>query len=320
MKLSLITKIVQNARGMIERALERKELEKPRLSQNPPAPEIKLKNIVKKSHFEQHFEVQEADAFRVKAIILLQPYKVYNSIQEKISSLQLAPLFTHKDTERNQITLSQVLLPFPGERIELIGTFQRNDIRTIPIANSFKLRRIPHSGYPHPAQHMGWAFTHAFIKDKSRLESIKKELLPGERLRQNAKDWVGAKKRYFEMHKLELCPHLKQFIETLCGCTSPIIDAFFEEAMNRNDCYDFLSITHAKVHESQESHKDLSGYQTLILSALTEKSSSTKFQVCAEFELSHFIDCLEKKPLEELEFVNEIKSVINKEIDLLIKS
>lgn len=320
MRLSLITKIVQDARGMIERALVRKGLKKPRLSQNPPIPEVKLKNILKKSRFESNFEVQEADAFRMKAISLLQPHKFYSTIQEKISSLQLAPLFTQEDNEKNQITLSQVLLPFPGERIELKGTFQRNDNRTIPVANSFQLHRISNvTGFPHPAQHAGWAFSDAFIDDKNQLENIRKELVPGERLRQNAKDWVGAKKRVFDKHKNELCPYLKRLMEAIHGDSSPVIDAFFEQAMMRGDCYDFLCVTHAKILENRTPQSEaLSSYQKLILGALNTQNATHK--ICAEFELQLFVECLKIPPPDEQKLFVSFKDSINNEIHLLINS
>ena len=122
MKLSLITRIVQNARGMIERALERKELEEPRLSQFPPAPAPHVTSVFKKkAPLETHFEMQEADAFRMKAISLLHPHNFFSSIEEKITFLHLTPLRTEQGHDHNQITLSQVLLPFSGRAHRATG-------------------------------------------------------------------------------------------------------------------------------------------------------------------------------------------------------
>jgi hypothetical protein len=299
---------------MIERAFVREEIKKPRLSQLVPTPTSKLKNLVPTA-IENCFDTQEADAFRMKAISLLRPHGFFDTIQEKISSLQHAPLHKHSENE-NQITLSQVLQPFPGERIELRGSFLRKDNRTIPVANSFELQRISHvTGFPHPAQHTGWAFPAAFLEDANPLETIRQSLMPGEPLRERAKDWVALKKRVFDRNKIELCGLLKSFVEALTNSSSAHIDSFFSHAVQRHDCYDFICITHAKVAETSNSE---SPYLSIIQNAL--ETNKNAFKLCAKFELEQFIDCLRRDPISPDETLLLFKEIIKTEMAFLTTS
>lgn len=306
MRTSLIAKIVQSARGMIERAFVRKELNKPHHYQLTP-------NTLKIAppKINTHFDTQEADAFRMKAISLLRPHGLFDTIQEKISSIQLAPL--HRQTNENQITLSQVLHPFPGERIELRGTFLRVDNRTIPVANSFELQRISHvTGFPHPAQNIGWAFSSDFLDDQNQLNQIRQALMPGEPLRQRAKDWAAAKKRVFDLHKDEFCDDLKTLVEAIVG-SSEIVDRFFNQAKGRPDCYDFISSTHAasKTHPASE-------YMLLVNNALKEQKQV--FKECAKFEFNQYLASLKREPGSPEELYSHFKTSINSEIEILTKN
>jgi hypothetical protein len=129
-----------------------------------------------------HLLKQEEDAFRMKAISLIQKKGiVFPSIETALKCIREAPIFISSSAQEphasSMITLNQTLTPFPGETIILSGSFTRNPnspIPTTPISESFEIAAAcTHNGHPFPLQHTGWALADALIPSKPhRLEEI----------------------------------------------------------------------------------------------------------------------------------------------------
>lgn len=223
---------------------------------------------------------QEVDAFRVKAITMIQKYQIPTPIQEAVSSLQEAPIEVEDSVEEGKIfeknlstqasaaiiSLRQVLNPFPGEVIKLTGAFTRNPQITLlstPIPESFRVSsRSTQTGFPHPLQHNGWALADALIPDYplrpdqlplfGELAKKKRELaytlLPKGCLRARAKQFLEWKKEAYEsdlsefihLHKTLAHSILEASASDICENIA-IVDGFYLALEKRKDSYEYLA-------------------------------------------------------------------------------
>lgn len=111
---------------------------------------------------------REVDAFKVKAVTMIRNYGFPStSLYEALKAVQRAPVegaaSEESPAEATIVTFRQTLQPFPGEVIELEGSFKRDGkskVASVPIPDSFRLAsRSSQTGFPHPIQHNGWGLS-----------------------------------------------------------------------------------------------------------------------------------------------------------------
>jgi hypothetical protein len=161
----------------------------------------------------------EADAFRAKAISLLQNYGIrFTSVSEEFHSIRSTPIQAVINS-KELIKMTQVIKPFPGETIAFRGEFQKDSktsTKSIPLRESFEVLSNAHqTGFPHPTQHTGSSFVDCLIPacparldlltDFSKLYMLKQqtasELLPKGKLNLQAKEILKLKKQAFNENK-----------------------------------------------------------------------------------------------------------------------
>lgn len=109
---------------------------------------------------------QEEDAFRMKAISLIQKHKIaFPSIEETLKAIQQSPIISQKETA-SVIALEQTMYPFPGEILILKGAFKRqlgSLVSSTPIPERFELSlESSQTGFPCPSQ-WGWSLSDEWI-------------------------------------------------------------------------------------------------------------------------------------------------------------
>ncbi|NGX43635.1 MAG: hypothetical protein K940chlam7_01934 [Chlamydiae bacterium] len=136
----------------------------------------KVAAFVEKNELTKNITEREVDAFRMKAISLIQSHGIiFPSISEAFSSVRESPIYTTISRDATQsvlpassvIQLEQTLSPFPGETIILRGSFKRDTnaiTSSTPISDSFELDiESIQTGFPYPAQHTGWSLSDPLI-------------------------------------------------------------------------------------------------------------------------------------------------------------
>ncbi|SCA62706.1 hypothetical protein SCG7086_AC_00400 [Chlamydiales bacterium SCGC AG-110-P3] len=139
----------------------------------------RIRGAIQKLAFNSHKEEQDAtkaelDAYRMKAITLLQTHGV-PSLKYAMEAVHNTPIvvenkasdLTQSDGAPSIINLRQRLPTASGLEILLEGAFQRTSddrINSIPISNSFRLStRTQSSTFPSPALCCGWALCDVLI-------------------------------------------------------------------------------------------------------------------------------------------------------------
>lgn len=194
---------------------------------------------------------QEIDAFRLKALMLLQQQGMVDTFnyEEAIglihrTDIETAPLETVAGT---LVQLHQVISNFPGEEFEVTGLFRRDsafsDI-SIPVKESFQLTKSIHqSGFPHPGQYIGMAFHELLLPQLQIQQEIAKKLLPKELFNRKAKKLLRMRCSLFNQNS-SLRQLQKTYIQALCQTSgSTDIDAFFESLEQHPFAYEELSNT-----------------------------------------------------------------------------
>ncbi len=222
----------------------------------------------------------EVDAFRMKAITLINKHEIPASIQEAVSSLKDSPIVVkHEESERSEasrqaiISFQQILTPFPGEVIKLTGCFKRNPqtaLLSIPIPESFQVAsQSTQTAFPHPLQHNGWALADVLIPNYplrpdqlplfNRLAEKKRKvayaLLPKGHLRTKAKQLIEAKKAAFDHHRaIFLGLHRKVARAVLCAADEDtacdnIIEPFYRYVEKQASSYECLAGVYQAIEE-----------------------------------------------------------------------
>ncbi len=117
----------------------------------------------------------ELDLFSNKALtMLLKHNQVPMTVNEALLLIHKSPLYHTFEggtylVSDNVIHLVQKICPLPGVEIEISGAFQRDSAsRTLvqPIRSSFQLvTTIAQTGFPHPLQYMGIAYSEKLLPD-----------------------------------------------------------------------------------------------------------------------------------------------------------
>lgn len=212
----------------------------------------------------------ELDLFLMKTITLLHKEQIpKTSIQEALSFLKAEPphVIEHERKEQSHpaiVSLQKIFRPFPGETIELTGSFKRisQSLLSIPIPESFRISsQSTQTGYPDPLQHTGNALSDALFPHPLRLDQLplfhdlaeKKRqiataLLPKGHLREKAKLLIEAKRGAFEKERsefIELHKRLGKAIIAAAGVDTSnnceIVNRFYAYVEKQERPYDYMA-------------------------------------------------------------------------------
>jgi hypothetical protein len=185
---------------------------------------------------------REVDVFCMKALRMLNNHGIpFASISDVVSSIRGTPIhvqpdITQQDASSPVISLFQILTPFPGEIVELKGSFQRfptTKANSIPIPESFHLfSRSVQTGFPHPSQHNGWALADQlipacphrldqlpfFVKLLNNKKEIAQALLPQGRLINTARALHKLKRESFRKNSNRLLLLHKALTNAMLKC------------------------------------------------------------------------------------------------------
>ncbi len=224
---------------------------------------------------------READAFRMKAISLLNHHGIpFSSVSDALNSIRTAPIHVHPSIENafpfSVLSLFQTLTPFPGEIIELQGSFKRDPKsreRSIPIPESFHLfSKSIQTGFPHPSQHTGWALADQliplcphrldqlplFVSLYQRKKETAQALLPQGRLINIAKNLHKLKKEAFQKNADNFIHLHGNFIkaivksaplEIIPGGTERAVDQFYQILKHHPCSFHLLTETNQAIIE-----------------------------------------------------------------------
>jgi len=187
---------------------------------------------------------QEVDLFYAKAYTLLkhEGQPVLDEALRTLKTCSLEATLCRDDI----LSLRGAISPFPGETIELSGNFHRSGPWSVPIKESFTIRKTSsQSGYPHPLQHIGICFSEkllprsvlrpALARGVSQLVSqrrdLAKKLESGGALNRKAKELLLARKKLFRDEKTILLPLLEECLESFffaAGVQAPPIREYIE--------------------------------------------------------------------------------------------
>jgi hypothetical protein len=218
---------------------------------------------------------QEIDAFRMKAITMMQQHLLSTPVHEALSSIKENLIEVHSENEdQSIISLHQTISPFPGEVIELIGSFKRSgqSAHSVPIKESFRFSsKSSQTGFPHPSQHTGWALADCMIPaSPHRLDQLpifrelysqKKRmaaaLLPDGSLINKARLLLRLKKQAFEEKK-------EYYISLHYNFCESVVKAFPTVKIPPN-AFEIISAFHTHLRSSASPFEELSKAQEAII-------------------------------------------------------
>ncbi len=224
------------------------------------------------------FQVQQQtlELYYMKIIALLEN-KLFSKVEARSLVLK-TPTNILLDKEAQRVTISQRLVPLPGQLVEVSATFLM-DKRTLNFSifqsDNFS-NKSTQTGFPYPSQHDGWALPEILIpKYLHRPERLKhfpdlfqikgqiaQALLPKGSLVEKAGMFLRKKRQTFEEHKSEFVSYHKNLAIAIADAsTDPLdeshdgeldhtkdcIDNFFEVLTHHSTPYDFLSETHYQI-------------------------------------------------------------------------
>lgn len=211
---------------------------------------------------------QEADAFRMKAITLLRDNGIhFPTVSDQLQTIQRSPIIAKADP--SFVSVFQSISTFPGETIELKGTFKRElkSKYSIPVADSFKLSQQSHqTGFPHPSQHNGWALSERLIakepvpgleallqKKKQLAEDLSRcgPILTKAKglLKQKRSTFESDKKRFIELHR-QLALAIFNSAPVHVQTNKETIGSFFDDLHDVHSPYDHLSEVYYKLPDN----------------------------------------------------------------------
>lgn len=211
---------------------------------------------------------QEEDVFRMKAITQFQ--KLGFRFDE-MKSFKYSPISA--SSADSIVSMFQTIVPFPGELVEMKGSFRRNiasGSHSIPIPDSFQLiSKSIQTGFPHPCQHTGWALANQLIPAfpqnmdqltywqplNKRKNDIAKDLLPNGKYLAKAKELLKLKKRCFEENLNEFLALQKTLSQAIVSCSQASseknkFDLFYSIVEKQSSPYDYLAETYQIINEN----------------------------------------------------------------------
>lgn len=217
---------------------------------------------------------QEADAFRMKAISMLQN-PTYSSLVR--DAMVKTPIQTTIDSQNSKesemiVSLRQVITPFPGEQLVITGSFLRKQsahVTSVPITDSFHLStHSTQTGFPHPLQHVGWALAHPLIPSYphrldllplfspvyKQKQEVSHALLPKGTLIERAREIFKLKKEAFKENHCAYLGLLSTLSKAIAEAADhpgyeDIINRFYTIAETRKDAYEFVSQVHDTINQ-----------------------------------------------------------------------
>lgn len=265
----------------------------------------------------------EADAFRMKAITLMKS----KGIPFDFRALRNIPILASESSLNTSIlSCYQLLSPFPGEIIELKGSFKRNGIKdSTPIPDSFHI--LPHpsqqSGFPHPSQHNGWALDKALVEHPLTPEEIvqrklflAKELMPNGSLLEQAKEHLKQKRN--GIASSELIALHRKLAHALVGGNGTIIDDFFNRLSNVPNPYEIISAVYEHINQAVFHDKPIVSEHAFALSMKEALQPSVK-RILAGATLTPFDQKLQLAAYKQVqEFMTSIDVRTQLETDIAL--
>jgi hypothetical protein len=211
---------------------------------------------------------QELDAFRMKVITLLRHHPMhFISFSERLHMIREVPINMKESSTLSKaldciIAMHQTISTFPGETIELKGSFKRypqSHCRSIPIPESFQLETQSRQiGFPHPSQHNGWALSDIWLPNDDSLskkrDKIALQLMPEGRFNLKAKELLKYKHQCFNSHAQEFLALHHQLYCNLLHPLNPtaekILGAFFDSLSRQKNIYNHLSTIQQQILDS----------------------------------------------------------------------
>lgn len=227
---------------------------------------------------EEPCRLQELDAFHLKAVALLQeqevvPFRSFQECRQALSDAHLEMSVGEITAQSAIITIKQTVWHFPGEGVELSGSFQRDIVTphiSIPIKGTFACHpKIAQTGFLHPLQRAGFALSLALLPQRlpraedmprygqllHKKREIASELLPEGALNRSAKALVERRREAF-CRQPELLVRQKECVLAFvteaafpdAGAIATI-DRFFDAISTKTHAYDLAARACAEVNE-----------------------------------------------------------------------
>lgn len=233
--------------------------------------QLPWRNVVTSRQQEASASPQEIDAFRMKAISVLLKH-AGTSVSEAMRCVRTSPIKAIMVQGENEtagvVALQQRLMTFPGEFVEVQGSFRRRVLQTgrsTPIPESFSAETLStQTGFPHPSQHTGWALSEALLVEYpqrphllphlttllERKRDAGLRLLPHGSLIGKAKQSYGIRRRVFDENRKIFLPRLQSTMEILCpSADRETIKAFFAWLQERPSAFSDAAATHHKIRD-----------------------------------------------------------------------
>lgn len=266
---------------------------------------------------------QELDAFRMKAITLLKHHDVrFTSLAEQLHMMREVPIVTLDNPALAEriIAMQQTISPFPGETIELKGSFMRDlqsRCHSIPIPESFHISAYSQqTGFPHPSQHHGWALSPMLLPEghalSGKMQEIANELMPKGVLNIKAKEMLKIKQQCFQMHLHDFLELHQQLNNGLLKAAKldkidgkELLDRFFANLKKENNPYMRMSMTHWQIvlHSFEKARS------TNLPLSLLQQDYASLMEDCYQKILKTNRKLLEQLALKQLqEFIFELEN------------
>ena len=219
------------------------------------------------------FQVQRQtlELYYMKIIALLERHKLMSNKDARLIVLRTPTQLTI-DKESHLLTISQHLIPIPGQYVEISASF-RMDPRTLNY-NIFHEDHLSiesaQTGFPHPLQHQGWSLSEVLIPRclhrPNRLQyfpallnimnQYAQDLLPNGPLADKARLILRYKRQAFEEHKDEFIAYHKALslsiaeaapTEIVDPCFAEVAGVYFDMIADHIAPFDFLSNTNEEL-------------------------------------------------------------------------
>lgn len=193
----------------------------------------------------------ETDTLKMKAIRLIEDDPDFQEALLETLKDKDAVNSEEIETDGKMVTLMQTWSALPGEVHRIVGAFRREQERSIPVKDSFKVfLESKQTGHPFPAQHMGWALSHWLVPSSplwidsipllfpllERKKKMAKSLLPKGDKNIKARALYRLKKEIFNDGRLEMLTYHQELAHAIAlrapgsdeTTAHEIINAFYE--------------------------------------------------------------------------------------------
>lgn len=213
-------------------------------------------------------EKQTLELYYMKVIALLERHQLLSNFEARMIVIN-KPIQIELDKQEQLLTISQTLIPLPGQQIDVSVAFKK-DPRTLTfsifVSDNLSLKSTQ-TGFPRSEQHHGWALSEELIPKclhrPNRLNvfpqlyadtlQIAQELLPNGPLAKKARLFLRLKKQIFNTHKAVFVEYHKKLAIAIAEAAPKAYvpnnflmhaNQFFESLNLQNAPYELLSSTY----------------------------------------------------------------------------